>query len=100
MPYQYHNEHENGDRHHEPGQPEQLPDEEDAGDGDHGRKIDLPLHNDRRYNVGLNQVNPHSDGQHGECLGEPETPSAKSAGRSVENRVPKNGTSAATPAKT
>jgi len=31
----------------------------------------LTLHGDRRHNVGFNQVNSHSDGQHGECLGEP-----------------------------
>ena len=100
VPNQHHDEREDRHRDDQAGEPEQLSDEQHAGDGDHRRQVDLPLHDDRRHEVGLDEVDAHAERATARALVKPNTPRAKSAGNRVENRMPKNGTMAATPAKT
>ena len=83
-----------------PARPKSLPEQKDTGDREHGRQIHLPLHDHRRNEVGLDEVDAHTDPGHGQCLGQAGTPSAMRAGMTVLSRVPKNGTIAAMPAKT
>ena len=45
----------------EAGEPEQLSDEQNAGDREHRWKVDLPLHDHRRDEVGLDEV--HADAE-------------------------------------
>ncbi len=77
MPDQHHDEGEDGHGHDQAGEPEQLADQQHARDGDHRREVHLPLHDHRRDEVGLDQVDPDAEQRHRHRLGQAEDPKGK-----------------------